>query len=191
MKHKLVLMVFLLAVVATAFILPTRSQNLDEPTGKKTLAATMKVYVFPKAGQSAEQQSQDEATCYDWAVQNTGSDPFELLTRLEEKKKKAELKKQEAADSTRGAGARGAVRGALAGALIGEIADDDAGEGAAIGAGVGAIRARRRARADRAEADRRADAKVNEARQATEAQIEDFRKAFSVCLEAKDYLVKY
>ena len=32
---------------------------------------------------------------------------------------------------------------------------------------------------------------AKQAQQTTGAQIEDFKKAFSVCLEAKDYLVKY
>jgi hypothetical protein len=48
------------------------------PTGQKTLAATMNVYAFPQKGQAPEQQSQDEAACYQWATQNTGTDPFEL-----------------------------------------------------------------------------------------------------------------
>ncbi|MGB5630621.1 MAG: hypothetical protein WBM57_14740, partial [Woeseiaceae bacterium] len=42
----------------------------------KSLSATMDVYVFPKEGQDASQQSKDEATCYEWAVGNVGADPF-------------------------------------------------------------------------------------------------------------------
>ena len=44
----------------------------------KSLASTMEVFVFPKEGQNAEQQSKDEAACYEWAVSNTGTDPFKL-----------------------------------------------------------------------------------------------------------------
>jgi len=44
--------------------------------GQQSLAATIKVYVFPRAGQDAAQQSRDEAVCYDWATQQTGVDPF-------------------------------------------------------------------------------------------------------------------
>ena len=52
--------------------------------GSKTLAATMSVYVFPTEGQSAEQQSKDEAECYNWAVGNTGTDPFDLAKQSEQ-----------------------------------------------------------------------------------------------------------
>ncbi len=43
-----------------------------------SLAASLNVQVFPKAGQDAAQQSKDEAECYDWAVTNSGVDPFHL-----------------------------------------------------------------------------------------------------------------
>jgi hypothetical protein len=46
-------------------------QAQGTPSGK-TLAATMDVYVFPKQSQAAAQQSQDEATCYEWATGNLG-----------------------------------------------------------------------------------------------------------------------
>ena len=49
-----------------------------EPAAQQSLAAAIDVYVFPNEGQAASQQSMDEATCYDWAVQNTGTDPFDL-----------------------------------------------------------------------------------------------------------------
>ena len=32
---------------------------------------------------------------------------------------------------------------------------------------------------------------MRSAKQATESQIQNFKKAFSVCLEAKDYMVKF
>lgn len=44
----------------------------------KSLSSTMEVYVFPTEGQDASLQSKDEAECYEWAVGNAGSDPFEL-----------------------------------------------------------------------------------------------------------------
>ena len=77
--------------------------------------------MFPKEGQSAEQQSEDEAACYNRAVGNTGSDPFELAD-------------QQSADQ------------------------------------------------QQAQADQR--------EQATTQQLKNFKKAFGVCLEAKDYMVK-
>lgn len=159
--------------------------------GGKTLASTMDVYVFPKEGQHAEQQSKDEAVCYEWATDNSGNDPFELQKQSAAQAEETERAKAEAQQAGRGAGAKGALRGAAAGALIGEIADDDAGEGAAIGAAAGAIRSRRLSRQAQAKASEQAEQQDQAKQQATEEEMENFKKAFSVCLEAKDYLVKY
>jgi len=162
-----------------------------EPTGQKTLAATMDVFVFPTEGQTSELQSKDEAACYGWAVETAGTDPFDLLKKADQAREEAEKKKKDVADATAGAGAGGAVRGAAVGALIGEIASDDAGEGAAYGAAIGMIGSRRRARAARSQVEQQAEQQVQKTEQVTGEQIENFKKAFSVCLEAKDYLVKY
>jgi hypothetical protein len=157
----------------------------------KTLATTLDIYAFPKEGQAAEQQSKDEAACYDWATGNTGSDPFQLQKEGAQAQQQTEQQVQQAQAATQGAGARGAVKGAAAGALIGEIASDDAGEGAAYGAAVGMVAARRHARSASAGAQQQATEQGAEKQQATQEQIDNFKKAFSVCLEAKDYLVKY
>lgn len=156
----------------------------------KTLASTMEVYVFPKEGQSAEQQSEDEAACYDWAVSNTGSDPFELADQQAADQQQAQGEQQAAQQAGQGSGARGAVRGAAAGAVIGEIADDDASKGAAWGAAAGAIRGRRTGAQANAQAQQQAASQAEQREQATAQQLENFKKAFGVCLEAKDYMVK-
>jgi hypothetical protein len=157
----------------------------------KSLSSTMEVYVFPTEGQDASQQSKDEAECYEWAVGNAGSDPFELAKQDEANQQQAQAEQQAAQQAGQGSGARGAVRGAAAGALIGEIANDDASEGAAWGAAAGAIRGRRMGRAAQAEAQQQASAQAEQREQATEEQLANFKKAFSVCLEAKNYMVKY
>jgi hypothetical protein len=159
--------------------------------GGKTLASTMEVYVFPTEGQQADQQSKDEASCYEWAANNTDKDPFELQKQSVAQAEQTEKEKAAAEQVGQGAGARGALRGAAAGALIGEIANDDASEGAAWGAAAGAIRGRRHKREAQGQATAQAEQKGQQKQQATAAQVENFKKAFSVCLEAKDYLVKY
>jgi len=163
----------------------------QEPPAGKSLAATLEVYAFPKEGQSAEQQSKDEAACYEWAVSNTGGDPFEAQKEGEQAQQQAAEQTEAARRSTQGAGAKGAVRGAAAGALIGEIADDDAGKGAAYGAAAGAVVARRGARRASAGAEQQIEQQSASQEQATAEQIGNFKKAFSVCLEGKDYMVKY
>jgi hypothetical protein len=157
----------------------------------QSLGSTMDVYVFPAKGQETSQQSQDEAACYEWAVGNTGTDPFELSKQEQADAQQAQADQQAAAQAGQGSGARGAVRGAAAGALIGEIANDDASEGAAWGAAAGAVRGRRQGRQAQQQAQQQASAQSEQRSAATEEQLTNFKNAFSVCLEAKEYMVKY
>ena len=161
------------------------------PSGQKTLAATLNVYVFPTTGQAPEQQSADEAACYNWAVQNTGTDPFNLQKQAQQQAQQTQAAQQQAQQVGKGSGVAGAVGGAAVGALIGEIASDDAGKGAAYGAAAGAIVGRRRGKQAQAQATQQATQQGQQAQQATAQQIENFKKAFSVCLEGNKYMVKY
>ena len=157
----------------------------------KTLSSTMEVYVFPTEGQDTSQQSKEEAECHEWAVGNTGVDPFDLSKQEEADQQQAQADQQAAQQAGQGSGARGAVRGAAAGALIGEIANDDASEGAAWGAAAGAVRGRRMGREAQAQAQQQTAEQAEQREQATEQEMANFKKAFSVCLEAKNYMVKY
>jgi hypothetical protein len=156
-----------------------------------TLASTIEVYVFPSSGQDASQQSMDEAECYDWAVDNTGSDPFELAEQEQADQQQAEQEMAAAETSGRGSGGRTALRGAAAGAVVGEIVDDDASKGAAYGAAAGAVAGRRRAKRSSAEAQQQAQQGAEAREEATAEDLENFKNAFSVCLEAKEYMVKF
>ena len=157
----------------------------------QSIGSTMDVYVFPAQGQESSQQSMDEAACYEWATGETGSDPFDLAKQADADDQQAEQEMAAAQNAGQGAGARGAVRGAAAGALIGEIANDDASEGAAWGAAAGAVRGRRQARHAQQQAQSQAAAQAEQRESVTAEQLENFKKAFSVCLEAKEYMVKY
>ena len=157
----------------------------------ENLANTLDVFVFPTEGQDESQQSMDEAECYEWAVDSSGNDPFDLEKQQASADQQAEAQKQAASESGKGAGAKGALGGAAAGALIGEIADDDAGKGAAWGAAIGGVSARRRAKRGQQEAVQNVEAQQAATQQATAEEIDNFKKAFSVCLEAKNYMVKY
>jgi hypothetical protein len=160
------------------------------PSGK-TLAATIEVYVFPANGQAAEQQSKDEAECYNWAATNTGADPFQLQKDAAAAQQQTQQQVQQAQAARQGAGAKGAVGGAAAGALIGAVADEDKSEAAAVGAAVGAIAARRRAKAGSQQAAASAQQSGAATQQATAEQIGNFKKAFSACLESSKYVVKF
>jgi hypothetical protein len=161
------------------------------PSGQKTLAATLNIYAFPNKGQTPTQQSEDESACYQYAVQNTGTDPFQLQKQAQQQQQQSAEAQKQAQQAGKGAGAAGAVKGAAAGALVGEIANDDAGEGAAYGAAAGVVAGRRKAKKGQKQATEQAKAQGEQAQAATAEQMDNFKKAFSVCMEAKNYMVKY
>ena len=180
-------------ILVTAFaVVPLVAAQAQQPaTTQKSIAATLQVYVFPSGGQTPEQQSKDEGECYNWAVQNSGVDPFAAQKQAQAAQQQAAAQQQQVQQSTQGAGARGAVRGAAAGALIGEIASNDADKGAAYGAAAGVVAGRHRARKAEAQAAQQGQQQVQQAQAATAQQIDGFKKAFSACLEAKKYTVKF
>jgi len=176
----------LLVSLASAFSLGTLAQAQGQ-----TLAATIDVYVFPSSGQDSSQQSKDESECYNWAVSNVGTDPFQLAKQAQSDAELAQAQTQAAQQTGSGSAAKGALRGAAAGALIGEIASDDAGKGAAWGAAAGAVRGRRRGAQAQQQATQQAASQQASREQATDTELTNFKNAFSVCLEAKEYMVKY
>lgn len=180
----------LLIVVAGSSI--ALAQMPPATSGQKTLAATMNVYAFPSKGQSASQQSEDEAACYQYAVQNTGVDPFQLQQQAAAQAQQTAAAQQQAKQAGEGAAAKGAVKGAAAGALIGSVAHGaTTGQGAAYGAAAGLIVGNRRKKEAQAQATQQATQQGAAMQQATAEQMTNFKKAFSVCMEAKNYMVKY
>ncbi len=165
MKKYLTLLIITLFSAVTAM-----AQNTS------SIGSSIGVYIFPGEGQDQKQQDVDELECFNWAKQQTGYDPMNP-TQV-----------QAAAVETGpdGAGIRGAAGGAAAGAAIGAIAGDT-GEGAAIGAVVGGLRARRakRSRDAQQQSQNNAGAAAQEQKMA-----DDYKKAFSACIEAKGYTVK-
>jgi hypothetical protein len=181
-------MKILLATIAVILLPVAASAQEQSPT---TLGSTMEVYVFPTEGQDTGQQSMDEATCYDWAATNTGNDPFNLAKDAESNEELAAAEMEAADAAGQGSGARTAVRGAAAGALVAEVSGGDASEGAAIGAAAGVVRGRRQGRAAHEQATEQAETQAEAREEATEEDLVNFKNAFSVCLEAKEYMVKY
>jgi hypothetical protein len=180
-----------LAAMTLAAGLSVHAQTQTQPAStQKTLAATMNVYVFPTTGQTANQQSMDEVECYNWAVSNTGTDPFQLQKQAQAQQQQAAAAQQQAAHAGQGSGMKGAAGGAAAGALFGAIGGD-AGKGAAIGATAGFVGGRMRGRQQQQQAQQQVAQQSAASQQYTAQQLENFKKAFSVCLEAKKYMVKY
>jgi hypothetical protein len=177
-KNKVVVAVALFAILVVA----AEVSNYAQAQSQKSLSATLGLAVFPSAGQSSSTQSQDEAACYQWAVKNTGIDPFHAQQQANERTASAQ---QQAANANAGAGMGGAARGAAGGALFGAIAGD-AGKGAAIGAATGFVAGRVRKRHNEAQAAEYTQNVQN----ATAQQIDTFKKSFEACLESKKYIVK-
>lgn len=183
--------VVVLAGLTAASVAGGRGALAQTASPGKSLAATMNVYVFPDKGQPPEQQSQDESACYSWAVQNVGTDPFQLQQQAQQQQQQAAAQQQQIAQAGQGAGVKGAAVGAATGALIGGVSGGNASASAGWGAAAGAVVARRRTREKQAEASAQVEQQSQQAAQATQAQVDNFKKAFSVCLEAKSYMVKY
>jgi len=178
------------ALILMTLVLPLAAFGQSEPAGQ-TLAATMEVYAFPKEGQDESQQSQDEVACYEYATSSTGSDPFQLAKQEDTNEQLADAEMEAAEATPDRASGRQLVRGAAAGAIIGDVTGGDAGDSAAIGAAAVAVRGRRQGRAAQQEAEQQAAQQAESREEATAEDLDNFKKAFSVCLEAKDYMVKY
>jgi outer membrane lipoprotein SlyB len=132
------------------------------------------VVAYPKNGQSSEKQLKDKSYCSQWATQQTGISPEQLM-------KQQQQAQQAGQAPTTGAG-RGAAKGAAVGAAIG----GDAGKGAAVGAGVGAAGGGVRKRKQEKEAQQQQQA----GQAAVSNQLATFEKAEKACLQGKGYSVQ-
>ncbi len=145
------------------------------PASSAALSSMFGVYVYPTKDQSETQQDNDESICYKSARSKTGVDPANLPPAV-----------AASPQPKQGGAVRGAAGGAAGGAAIGAVAGN-AGQGAAIGAVAGAIVGRGRQNAVNT-------AEQNYAKSNAQAQqsqsMDNFRRAFSACLESKGYTVK-
>lgn len=179
-------LVALLSIAASASFAQTN------PAPTKSLAASAGVMVYPTQGQKPDQQTKDEAECFNWAKQQSGYDPVQppKSTAAPAQAGQAAQQGTTPADGKR---ARGALRGAAGGAIIAEVAGNDAGKGAAIGATAGAMAGGRRSRMAQSQQQQQAQqaqASAAQAQAAEQAMKDAFKRGISVCLEARGYSVK-
>jgi hypothetical protein len=140
-------------------------------------AAAQELVIYPKEGQSPEQQEKDRFECYQFGRDTTGFDPMAPPTAT------APRPEQQGPS----AGQR-AVRGAVVGGTVGAITGNSsrakkyAGAGAATGALVGGM----------SSADtRRAQEQWEREQQAQYAQRRNqYNRAFAACMEGRDYTVR-
>ncbi len=142
--------------------------------------ALAELFIYPRMGQSQEQQDRDKFECHSWAVNQSGFDPMRRQTASTPPPAK---------EAPQGGAARGAFRGAAVGGIGGAIGGD-AGKGAAIGAASGAMIGGMRRRSQR---KREQQAQQNWAAQET-AKYEQGRTAYdraqAACLGARGYTVR-
>ena len=156
-----------------------------EATDDNPRVPLTQVYFYPKAGQSAEQQSRDHYDCYNWAVKQTGFDPGQSAIPTDQRVRVVPMPPPGHDTATL------AVAGAVLGALIGGPRHAVGGAliGASGGAMVGAASDSARQESARqqedayAARDRERDAQLNE-------KATGFRRAMSACIEGRGYSVR-
>jgi hypothetical protein len=178
MKKEFLIALLGVFVSAVAFAQQGPPQQLNgvSPANQPSLSSSLGLHAFPAKDQTPQQRQTDETACYSWAKQDSSFDPIAAGSNAVASGYSA---------PPAGLGIRGASAGAAGGAAIGAIAGN-AGKGAAIGATAGGIRGRIVQRRAQAEAQQQAQAKS----QAQKAGLENFKRAFSACMEAKGYSVK-
>jgi hypothetical protein len=153
------------------------SVTLD--TSKMTynqISSSLGLYVFPSKNQSNQKQKADEYECYKWAIQQSGIDPLNM----------PEVKAEAVETGPDGTAVKGAAKGAIVGTAVGAIAGD-AGTGAAIGAVAGGAGGMRQKRVTNAKKQEQSQATAAQKQQAT---VDNYKKAFSACIEGKGYTIK-
>ena len=162
---------------------PQTAAQTAAPAPRKDLAASAGLMVNPSKGQSADQQAQDEAQCFSWAREESGYDPMNPPPAPS-----APLASTGHSDDVVRDALGGTAVGAAGGALIGAIAGN-AGKGAGIGAAAGLLAGGIRAheRDERDEERAKAQARLDEQHAARQELTQQFRRAMSVCLEARGY----
>jgi outer membrane lipoprotein SlyB len=136
--------------------------------------------IYPKKGQSSQQLEKDKYDCYQWAKKETGFDPQAPATASTPPPVK---------ETTKAGAGRGAVGGGLIGLGVGAIAGAP-GKGAAIGAASGALIGGVR-RKKHTEKQEEKEQQWTQQEAASRQQKQNYyNRAFSACMEARDYNVK-
>ena len=142
--------------------------------------------IFPKEGQSREQQRLDKQYCGSWAQQETGVDPSYVKAKLEMTNDNV----ASAASGDKPSFGRRLMRGAALGAAMGGI-DDGIDNNVGKRAVQGVVLSGSRTRQDRQQYQR--DQQLNgqlQRKMQLEEQYDKYMRAFAVCMDAKGYSVK-
>jgi len=142
--------------------------------------------IFPKEGQSREQQGSDKQYCGSWAREETGVDPSYVKAKLEMTNDNV----ANAASREKPSFGRRLMRGAAMGAAMGGLdnaIDNNVGKRAAQGAVLMGSRSRQESK--QYYQDQQLNSQLQK-KQQLEEQYDQYIRAFSVCMDAKGYSVK-
>jgi len=160
-----------------------RAEPPPPPPAEPAPPPPTQVYVYPTAGQSADQLGRDRYECHLWAVKQSNFDPS--VTAVLPRQRVQVVPMPPSGSDT--------VAGAVTGAIIGAVVARDPGAGAVggaiLGGAAGAVSdGQREARAKAVQ--QRYDAR-DEARMAKlDEQAGGYRRALTACLEGRHYTVK-
>jgi hypothetical protein len=136
--------------------------------------------IYLNKDQTEDQIDKDKYDCYMWAKEQTGFDPMETPKTTEPPPPK---------EAKKGGIGKGAVRGGLVGVAVGAIAGD-AEKGAAIGAVAGGLTGGMRSNDQKVSEEKKQEGWAKEQSQQYINKRASYNKAYSACLEGKDYTVK-
>jgi len=151
-----------------------------------------RLFAYPQKDQSPEQHRQDDRACHGWATQSTGFDPAAAARELNQIPLRAEAPPAVDTGSQGKRAAKGAARGSIVGVLTGAPI-----RGAVVGATTSTLfgrRKQRKAEQERAAWEQNQQQQIERERAAAEAEyrygMEDHRRAFTACMQARGYLVR-
>ena len=146
---------------------------------QQSVAVSLGLYVYPSSGQALEKQATDEQECYNWAQQTTGINP--------QRPPASQAPAVAAQEDTAQAAASTAARSAARNVLIANATDNDWEEAAALGLVFGGSRGARNSRRRNEQAQKEA---VAEQQEASQQQVQQFKNAFSACIEGRGYTIR-
>ena len=137
-------------------------------------------FIYPNKGQSQEQMEKAKYECYTWAKGQTGFDPMQTPKTTTPPPKQG---------AKQGGLLRGGAKGAAVGAAVGSLSGE-MGEGAKYGAVAGGLIGGMRRRGQVRQQQQAEQQWAQEQANAYAQKRNGYNRAYTACLEGKDYTVK-
>ena len=170
---RLLIVVSMMTLIAGCVTAPPKTVAVAGPPPRP-------VFVYPSAGQSAEQTDRDRYECHLWAVRQSGVDPSRPDATAYERVL------VEPATPPGANTAAGAVGGALLGALL--AGPRNAGAGLLLGGATGAV-VGSAADVNAAQQAHQTQVQLDQSANAGRERADAYRRALGACLQGRGYTV--